>query len=83
MIKGNLKLVKSNLTDNEVKKTCKLACSDDFINVLPEKYDKVVDEGGVTLSGGQRQKFAIAMTFVQNTKIILFDELISAFDFKT
>lgn len=79
-IKDNLKLVKSNLTNKEMKKACKLACLDDYIESLPDKYDTIVGEGGVTLSGGQRQRLAIARAFIQKTEIILFDEATSALD---
>jgi ABC-type multidrug transport system fused ATPase/permease subunit len=64
-IKDNLKLVKENITDKEIKEACKMACLDDFIESLPEGYDTVVGEGGVTLSGGQKQRLAIARAFVQ------------------
>ena len=79
-IKDNLKLVKENITDEEIKKACKLACLDEFIETLPEKYDTVVGEGGISLSGGQRQRLAIARAFIQETEIILFDEATSALD---
>ena len=82
-IKDNLLLVKSDLTDSEMVKACKLACLDEFIQTLPDKYDTVVGEGGVTLSGGQRQRLAIARAFIQRTKIILFDEATSALDNET
>ena len=82
-IKDNLKLVKENITDEEIKKACKLACLDEFIETLPEKYDTVVGEGGVSLSGGQRQRLAIARAFIQETEIILFDEAPSALDNET
>ena len=52
-IKDNLKLVKNNLTDKEMKEACKMACLDDFIESLPNKYDTIVGEGGINLSGGQ------------------------------
>ncbi len=82
-IKENLKLVKNDITDEEIKKACHLACLDDFINNLPNGYDTIVGEGGVTLSGGQRQRLAIARALVQKTKIILFDEATSALDNET
>ena len=82
-IKDNLKLVKDNITDDEIKQACKLACLDEFIETLPDKYDTVVGEGGVTLSGGQRQRLAIARAFIQETEIILFDEATSALDNET
>lgn len=82
-IKDNLRLVKENISDDEIKEACTLACLDDFIETLPDKYDTVVGEGGVTLSGGQRQRLAIARAFIQETEIILFDEATSALDNET
>jgi ABC-type multidrug transport system fused ATPase/permease subunit len=82
-IKENLRLVKQDLTDKEMKKACKMACLDDYIESLPDKYDTVVGEGGVILSGGQKQRLAIARAFVQKTEIILFDEATSALDNET
>ena len=82
-IKDNLKLVKDDVTEEEVIKACKMACLHDFIDSLPEKYDTIVGEGGISLSGGQRQRLAIARAFVQKTEIILFDEATSALDNET
>ena len=79
-IKENLKLVKQNLTDDEMIEACNVACLHDFIMNLPNKYDTVVGEGGVNLSGGQKQRLAIARALVQKTEIILFDEATSALD---
>jgi len=79
-IKDNLKLVKENLTNKEMKEACKMACLDDYIESLPDKYNTIVGEGGITLSGGQKQRLAIARAFVQKTEIILFDEATSALD---
>ena len=82
-IKDNLKLVKNDVSDEEIAKACELACLSDYIDTLPDKYDTVVGEGGVNLSGGQRQRLAIARALVQDTKIILFDEATSALDNET
>lgn len=82
-IKDNLRLVKKNITDKEIKDACNLACLNEFIESLPDKYDTIVGEGGVSLSGGQRQRLAIARALIQKTKIILFDEATSALDNET
>lgn len=82
-IKDNMKLVKSDVTDEEIIKACDLACLTEYINTLPNKYDTIVGEGGVNLSGGQRQRLAIARALIQKTKIILFDEATSALDNET
>ena len=82
-IRDNLRLVKDNLTEEEMVEAVRNACLEEFVNTLPDKYDTIVGEGGVTLSGGQRQRLAIARAFVQKTKIILFDEATSALDNET
>ena len=82
-IRDNLKLVKENLTDTEMIEACKIACLDEFINKLPDKYDTIVGENGIILSGGQKQRLAIARALIQKTKIILFDEATSSLDNET
>lgn len=82
-IRDNLKLVKKDLTEEEMIEACHLAALDDFVESLPLQYDTIVGEGGITLSGGQKQRLAIARAFVQKTEIILFDEATSALDNET
>ena len=82
-IRDNLKLVKEDITDEEMYEACRLACLDKFIDSLPDKYDTIVGEAGVILSGGQKQRLAIARALIQKTKIILFDEATSALDNET
>jgi len=79
-IKDNLRLVKRNIKDKEMKEACKLACLDEFIESLPEKYNTIIGEGGINLPGGQKQRLAIARALIQKTEIILFDEATSALD---
>jgi len=76
----NFKLVKPDVTLNEIRKYCKEAYIDEYIMSLPKQYETVIGEGGVNLSGGQKQRLAIARTLLLNTKVILFDEATSALD---
>lgn len=76
----NFRLVKDDVTLEEVRKVCKKAYIDDYIMSLKDKYDTLIGEGGVNLSGGQKQRIAIARTLLLDTKIILFDEATSALD---
>jgi len=79
-IKDNLLMVKENATDDEIKKACKLANIDSFIEKLPNKYDEIIEENTTNLSVGQKQRIAIARAILKNTPIILFDEVTSALD---
>lgn len=76
----NFKLVKDDVTLDEIREVCKKAYIDDYIMSLPKKYETIIGEGGINLSGGQKQRLAIARTLLLNTKIILFDEATSALD---
>lgn len=76
----NFKIVKEDVTLDEIRKVCKEAYIDDYIMSLKHQYDTIIGEGGVNLSGGQKQRIAIARTLLMNTKIILFDEATSALD---
>ena len=76
----NFKIVKEDVTLEEIRQVCQKAYIDDYIMSLPNQYDTIIGEGGVNLSGGQKQRISIARTLLLNTKIILFDEATSALD---
>ena len=79
-VRENLKIAKNDMTDEEMKQVCALACIDEDIEAMPKGYDSVIGEGGVNLSGGQRQRLAIARGLLKDYKVILFDEATSALD---
>jgi len=82
-IKDNLRWGNKNATDEEMKKACKLACADSFIESFPDKYDTYIEQGGTNVSGGQKQRLCIARALLKNPKIIILDDSTSAVDTKT
>jgi ABC-type multidrug transport system fused ATPase/permease subunit len=68
---------------SRIKKCAKLACIDDFIDSLPNKYGEKVGERGVRISGGQRQRIGIARALYRNSNLIIMDEPTNALDFET
>jgi ATP-binding cassette subfamily B protein len=76
----NLAYAKENATKEDVERAAKLAHIHGFIETLPDKYDTVVGERGLKLSGGEKQRVAIARTILKDPKILIFDEATSALD---
>ncbi len=79
-IKDNIAYGRRDATDDEVIEAAKLAAAHEFIMELPQEYDTLVGENGVTLSGGQRQRISIARAMLKNSPILLLDEATSALD---
>ena len=80
---NNIKYAKENATDEEVYKVSKLSFCDEFINKLPNKYQTVIGENGVRLSGGEKQRLSIARAMMKESSVILLDEATSSLDSET
>ena len=82
-IKNNIKYAIDNASDIEVYKAAKMSFCDEFINKLPQKYETVIGENGVRLSGGEKQRLSIARAMMKKSTIILLDEATSSLDTET
>jgi ABC-type multidrug transport system fused ATPase/permease subunit len=82
-IRHNLEYVRDDITDKELKKACKEANILEFIESLPEGWETPVGERGLKLSGGEKQRIAIARAILANPEILILDEATSALDTKT
>jgi subfamily B ATP-binding cassette protein MsbA len=82
-IKNNIKYGRQEATDEEVFKVAKLSYCDEFINSLPNKFDTLIGENGVRLSGGEKQRLSIARAMMKQSSIILLDEATSSLDSET
>ena len=76
----NLRLGKPNASLMEVKKAADLAVASDFIEALPKQYDSEIGEGGLSFSGGERQRLAITRALVKNSPVLIMDEAVSNLD---
>lgn len=82
-VRDNLKWGNNNATDDEINEALKMACALDFVNALPGGLDYDLGQGGVNVSGGQRQRLCIARALLKHPKIIIFDDSTSACDMET
>ena len=77
---SNLYWGNENASMEEINEACHIACVDEFLDRLPQGYDTDMGQGGVNVSGGQKQRLSIARVFLKNPPILIFDEATSALD---
>ena len=82
-IKNNIKYANEHASDEEVLEVAKLSNSDEFIEKLPNKFETLIGENGVRLSGGEKQRISIARAMIKKSSIILLDEATSSLDSET
>ncbi len=82
-IRDNLKWGNETANDEELMKACEIACADEFINRMPKGLDTDLGQGGVNVSGGQKQRLCIARALLKKPKVLIFDDSTSAVDTAT
>lgn len=82
-IASNLRFGKHDATDEEIKEAAEIAQAMEFIEEKKDKFDSAISQGGTNVSGGQKQRLAIARAIVKKPKILVFDDSFSALDMKT
>ena len=80
---NNIKYANLDATDEQIKEAAKLSHSEEFIEMLPQKYNTLIGENGIRLSGGEKQRLSIARAILKKSKIILLDEATSSLDAET
>ena len=79
----NLRWGNPNATLEECQEACKIAQADEFISQMPDGYNTLIDQGGINVSGGQKQRLCIARALLRHPKILVFDDSTSACDTAT
>ena len=82
-VKNNIAYANLNASDEEIEQVAKLSFAYEFIDKLPNKYDTLIGENGVRLSGGEKQRLSIARAMLKKSQIILLDEATSSLDAET
>ena len=82
-IESNIKFGRANASDAEVKSAAKLAQASEFIDKKDDKYESFIAQGGLNVSGGQKQRLSIARALIKKSPILIFDDSFSALDMKT
>ncbi len=82
-IRNNIAYANLDAEDKDILEVAKLSFADEFINKLPNKYDTIIGENGVRLSGGEKQRVSIARAMLKKSHIILLDEATSSLDADT
>ena len=82
-ISENIRVGKEDATDEEIKYAAQIAQATEFIDEMEEKFEHEIAQGGTNVSGGQKQRLAIARALVRRPEIYVFDDSFSALDFKT
>ena len=79
-VRANVAYANMSASEKQIKEACDLAAAGEFIENLPQKFETIIGENGVRLSGGEKQRISIARAFLKDSPIILLDEATSSLD---